>query len=95
MNKVSSLNNKEPRKLPTQRDLESFGIEFNSRLERFETDSGVYKLDEFKDDYYEMDFEDFKEKLHSTLGCSLSPDGFVVYQGSKLPLKNIAFFANN
>jgi hypothetical protein len=42
-----------------------------------------------------MDFEDFKEKLHSKLGCSLSPDGFVVYQGSKLPLKNLAFFANN
>ena len=51
----SSLNKKEPKKLPSQLELESFGIEFNSRFERFETDSGVYTLSEFKHDYYDMD----------------------------------------
>ena len=87
---MSSLGNKGSKKLPTQRELESFGIEFNSRL----TESGVYKLDEFKHDYYNMDFEDFDEKLHAKLGCRLSTDGYVVYRGSKFPVKNIAFFAN-
>ena len=41
-----------------------------------------------------MDSEDFDEKLHSKLGCRLSSDGYVVYRGSKFPVKNIAFFAN-
>jgi hypothetical protein len=94
MVKVNSLNKKESKKLPSQLELESFGIEFNSRLERFETDSGVYKLSEFQHDYYNMDFEEFDEKLHAKLGCRLSSDGYVVYRGSKFPVKNIAFFAN-
>ena len=51
MVKVSSLGNKEPRKLPSQLELESFGIEFNIKRERFETDSGVYELTEFQHDY--------------------------------------------
>ena len=94
MVKVNSLNKKEPKNLPSQLELESIGIEFNLRLERFETDSGVYKLAEFQHDYFNMGFEDFNEKLHTKMGCRFSTDGYVTYKGSKLPLKSIAFFAN-
>ena len=92
---VSSLGNKEPKKLPTPLELESFGIEFNLKRERFETDSGVYELREFQHDYYNMDLEEFDEKLLKKLGCRLSTNGYVVYRGSKFPIKNIAYFANN
>jgi hypothetical protein len=70
-------------------------LSYNLKCERFETESGVYTLSEFQHDYYNMDFEEFDEKLHAKLGCRLSSDGYVVYRGSKFPVKNIAQFANS
>ena len=58
MTKANSLSNKEPRKLPSHLDLESFGIKFDSTLLEFETSDGFYRLKEFVDDYYNMEFKD-------------------------------------
>ena len=39
---------------------------------------GIYPLADFVLDYYEMEFNDFKEKLERLLGCKLNEKGYIV-----------------
>ena len=88
----------EQRKLPAQNTLRGFGIDYNTELQQFENinNSQVrgYPLGEFINDYYTMDFQEFRFKFNDQLGCELYDSGYLVHYGIMLPIRDLAFFAN-
>ena len=112
MVKATNILFENPKKLPTLAFLkESFGIDYDSNFQQFNSlqceikmkncvqilAGGMYSLQEFIDDYYEMDFVKFRSKFNQKLKRSITADGFIQnIDGSKenLPIRDFAMFAN-
>jgi hypothetical protein len=78
--------------------LLEIGIGYNSELQQFENihDSQVegYPLKEFIDNYYSMEFQEFRKKVHRLLHLEVDNSGYLVYSNIKLSIRDLAFFAN-
>ena len=88
----------EPKRLPNAGVLEGVGIVYDPGLQLFkaknEQSRSGYPLREFIDDYYKLDLDIFKEKVLNLIGCDIDDRGYVLYQEKKLPIRDLAFFAN-
>ena len=88
----------EPKRLPSDAVLQGVGIVYDAGLQLFkdkndQSRSG-YPLRAFIDDYYKLDLDIFKEKVLNLIGCDIDHRGCVLYQEKKLPIRDLAFFAN-
>ena len=45
-------------------------------------------------DYYEMEFNDFKEKFECLLGCKLNESGYIVGKDKLMSIRDLSYFAN-
>ena len=88
----------EPKRLPNDVVLEGVGIVYDASLQLFKArndQSGTgFPLKEFIDDYYKLDLDAFKRKFSNVVGCTIDDRGDVLYQENKLPIRDLAFFAN-
>ena len=88
----------ESKRLPNDGVLEGVGIVYDAGLQLFKArndQSGTgFPLKEFIDDYYKLDLDAFKRKFSNVIGCTIDDRGYVLYQGKKLPIRDLAFFAN-
>ena len=81
-----------PKKLPTLKLLkESFGIDYDSNFQQFNSlqceikvknyvqilAGGMYPLQEFLDDYYEMEFVQMRSKFKQKLKRIISSEGYI------------------
>ena len=55
---------------------------------------GNYPLTDFVLDYYEMEFNDFKEKFECLLGCKLNESGYIVGKDKLMSIRDLSYFAN-
>ena len=88
----------EPKRLPNAGFLKGVGIVYDAGLQLLKAKNDQsqtgYPLREFIDDYYKLALDAFKRKFYNLLGCNIDDRGYVLYQGKKLPIRDLAFFAN-
>lgn len=98
--------------LPSLEHLrETYGISFNAVSEHFDSQQfeievngfthilsgGAYSLQEFIDDYYEMELNAFRTKFYKKLKRRINKDGYIQSineSGEQLPIRNFAYYAN-
>ena len=53
-----------------------------------------YPLNDFIDDFFKLDIIILRQKLSDLVDIVLDSQGYIVYQEQKLPIRDLAFFAN-
>ena len=54
----------------------------------------TYSLVDLVDDYYQLEFSDFKKKFEYRLRCKMNDAGYLVGINEILPIRDLAYFAN-
>ena len=81
----------EPKRLPSEGMLLCLGIVYVVHLQQFKNSDDPtmegYPLKDFINDYYKMDLDSFRQKLEDLIESVLGSQGYIVYHGEKLPIR--------
>jgi hypothetical protein len=58
------------------------------------SEDDTYSLVDLLNDYYQMDYTDFKRKFEYRLKIKLSNDGYLIGLNERMPIRDLAYFAS-